>query len=467
MKGRALQLAALAAVALCSCSDGRDPASMPDVLLVSLDTLRADRLSSYGHTRRTTPNLDALAARGVRFADAIAPSAHTAPSHVSILTGLLPFAHGVFNRGLSNPNVLALSDGVPTLASLVAEAGWRTAAITQEGQLLPEIGIARGFDHTDFVHDSFGGRIAALDGYLAGEDRDAPQFVFLHTYEPHAPYLPPRQVGMEPFYGVYTDRAYQGPMRAATEALLDAPRGAKIGAPQFEAVAEPSADDIAFLSDLYDENVRYTDYLFGTLLEVWGSHRDLDNTLVVVFSDHGEAFYEHGAFGHHEGLYRELTHVPLIVAGPGLEPAVVDEPVGLVGLSATLLELLDVDSTADMEPAFAGLGASGPTVPAPVYPQLFLRESGRSYDAGIDANEHFVLRRDGSAALEQLFDRRDDPLQRSDIGAARPDSVRDWRARIEAVRAASRVLAERFPVTATDAGAESERLRQLEALGYK
>lgn len=465
---RARAILAASAVALLSaaCGDDRDPSSMPDVLLVSLDTLRADRLSCYGYERETTPNLDALAARGLRFADAISPSAHTAPSHVSILTGLEPFAHGVFNRDLTSPNVLALNDGVPTLAELVAEAGWATAAITQEGQLLEELGIGRGFDHTDFVHDSFAGRIAALERYLATQDAERPQFAFVHTYEPHAPYLPPRRVGLEPFFGVYTDRAYDGPLRAATEALLDGPPGAKIGAPQFDAVAEPSAEDVRFLSDLYDENVRWTDHQFGALLETWARHRDLDDTIVIVLSDHGEAFYEHGAFGHHEGLWDELVHVPFIVAGPGVAPGTVDEPVGLVGLPAGLLELLGLEPAPDMAPAVA-LDPDAATSGAPIHPQSLLRSRGQAFWAGVDAREHAQFEEGPEGASALLYDRVLDPDQQDDLAEVRPDALAVWRERLERVRADALRLAERFPVRATGEGAEAERLLQLERLGYR
>jgi arylsulfatase A-like enzyme len=461
----ALRCAALAVAALALASCGRDRAGMPDVLLVSLDTLRADRLSCYGHTRRTTPNLDALAARGLRFADAIAPSIHTAPSHMSVLTGMLPFAHGVFNRDLSSPTVLALDAGVPTLPQLLGEAGWSTAAVVQEGQLLPEIGFARGFDAVDFTHDSFLGRIAALDGYLTGADPEAPQFVFVHTYEPHAPYLPPRVHDFTPFYGRFTDATYDGPFRAATEALLDGPPGAKIGAPQFGAVREPFPEDVQFLSDLYDENVAWTDHLVGELLETWGRHRDLDQTLVVVFSDHGEAFYEHGRFGHDEGLYRELVHVPLIVAGPGIEPGVVEETVGLLGLGAGLLHLLDVDVPGTMAPPIARLAGRADEHET-VDLQLYQRSRDRVSLGALDAREHYTSETDHLGTVERLYERRDDPRQQRDLAPGAPARLEPWRARVERVKAASLVLAQRYPVLATGEGADDERLRQLRALGY-
>jgi arylsulfatase A-like enzyme len=445
---------------------------MPDVLLVSLDTLRADRLSSYGHSRDTTPNLDALAARGVRFADAIAPSVHTAPSHMSVLTGMLPFAHGVFNRDLRSPTVFALESSVPTLPQLVSEAGWRTAAMVQEGQLLPEVGFARGFDAADFVHDSFLGRVAALDGYLATQPADAPQFVFVHTYEPHAPYLPPRTFDFQSFYGRYHDRAYDGGFRAATEKLLDGPPGAKVGAPQFDAVKDPFPEDVQFLSDLYDENVRWTDHVFGKLLATWDQYRDLSNTIVIVFSDHGEAFQEHGRFGHEEGLFRELVHVPLIVAGPGITAGVVEETTALLGLPAALLTLLDVDVPRTMAPPIAGFagganggGASGAGDTVDL--QLYQRSKNRVSLGALDAAEHYVIERDTLGEFEHLFDRVNDRVQARNLAPTSAERLVRWRVRVDAAREESRVLAEKYPAQATGEGADAERLKQLEALGYK
>jgi arylsulfatase A-like enzyme len=438
---------------------------MPDVLLVSLDTLRADRLSSYGHSRDTTPNLDRLAARGLRFADAIAPSVHTAPSHMSVLTGMLPFAHGVFNRDLASPTVFALESGVPTLPQLMGEAGWSTAAMVQEGQLLPEVGFARGFDAADFVHDSFLGRVAALDAYLATQPADAPQFVFVHTYEPHAPYLPPRVFDFETFYGRYHDRTYDGGFKAATEKLLAGPPGAKIGAPQFDAVKDPFPEDVQFLSDLYDENVRWTDHVFGKLLATWDEHRDLENTIVIVFSDHGEAFQEHGRFGHEEGLFRELVHVPLIVAGPGVTAGVVEETTALLGLPAGLLTLLDVDVPSTMAPPIAAL-AGGGSEPATVDLQLYQRSKNRVSLGALDRLEHYTVERDAVGEYEHLFDRVADPVQARNLAPTSQERLTRWREHVAEVRAGALKLAERYPVQATGEGAEAERLKQLEALGY-
>ncbi|MEZ5979879.1 MAG: sulfatase-like hydrolase/transferase [Planctomycetota bacterium] len=460
---------ALAAAFLASggCDHPRDPATMPDVLLVSLDTLRADRLSCYGNAHDTSPVIDALAARGLRFADAMAPSGNTAPSHMSVLTGLHPLAHGVMNRDLDSTTLLALNEQVPTLAQVVAEAGWSTAAITQDGQLLEELGFGRGFETTDFVHDDFQGRIASLDRYLATQAPDRPQFVFLHTYEPHGPYLPPRSADFETFYGRYTDASYDGPFRTVTERLMAAPPGAKIATEQLEAMDDPGPDDVRFLSDLYDENVRWTDHLVGKLFDAWSLHRDMSNTIVVLFSDHGEQFMEHGAFGHHGGLWQEIVHVPLVVAGPGVDRRVVAETVSLTGLPAALLALLDVDAPGEMEPALGDLGAApGEAVSRPgvAIQQMLLRSRGVAFHGATDADGHYLEEVHEDGATEFLFDRAADRAERANL---LPGGDADaLRRAVELARTKSLAFARAHPVQALGDGASEELRKQLELLGY-
>jgi arylsulfatase A-like enzyme len=313
----------------------------PDVLFVSLDTLRADALACYGNPRPTSPNIDALAARGVRFAHCYAPAPHTAPSHVSMLTGLLPVAHGVPNATAQSQRLLGLADEWPILGERLAAAGYQTTFVANQGQLRRDMGLARGIEQFDTNTNTFGGAIDVLERMLEDTDPDRPLFSFVHTYEPHAPYLPPRRMFERDFHGAFTDAEYRGVVHTRYEALLPRAREGTALAREFLAGAESFGPaDVEYLVGLYHEDVLWTDAQFGRLLALWSRHRDLANTLVVLVSDHGEQLGERGAFGHRHGLEVELVHVPFVVAGPGVVPRVEDKVVSLAAVPAALLEHL-------------------------------------------------------------------------------------------------------------------------------
>ena len=372
------------ALLLAGCSGGADPP--PDLLLVSLDTLRADRLSSYGHDRDTTPFLDGLAERGVRFARAYSPSAQTAPAHMSLFTGLYPFAHGVGNVNAGATNAPTLSEARTTLPELLSEAGFQTAAFSDGGNVMPEMGFARGFDERRFVLGEARPQLEAVRAWLADSDPDRPAFLFFHTYATHSPYLP------GPAYrGRYTDPAYQGVFRRRLDELVGRPRletfaqAARFLDP-FEGMDER---DVAWLSDLYDEAVASVDGLVERVVTAWEAHRDQARTLAIVLSDHGEEFGEHGSLGHKRGVYRELVHVPFIAAGPGLAPRVVEAPVDLTGLVATVCEWLGIDAPPDAAPSFAAACAGEPWTTA-AHQQLALGKAAGRWSAVVSEGTRLV-----------------------------------------------------------------------------
>jgi arylsulfatase A-like enzyme len=293
---RCFATAGLTLLAL-GCGGAPTPASPRDILLVSIDTLRADRVGAYGKPDAGTPVLDGLAARGLRFADAMAPSPITLPSHASLFTGLEPLRHRVRHNGLH-----ALSAEIETLAEQLASGGFRTGAFVGSVVLAERYGLARGFER--YTAPSYrqksgllflGERPADevnLDA-LAWLDSigDAPFFLFVHYMEPHAPRRPP----------------------------------------------EP--ERTRFAGDPYQAEIAATDRAFGALLEGLGARGRLDETLVVVVADHGESRSEHGEISHGIFLYQSTLHVPMIAAGPGVMPGRVEPaPVGLVDVAPTLLD---------------------------------------------------------------------------------------------------------------------------------
>ncbi len=408
-------LAFLLAATAAGTGDVPAPARRPSVLLITLDTTRADRLGAYGAPFARTPNFDALARRGVRFERAIAPTPLTLPSHASILTGLVPRRHGVRdNSGFS------LAPEVPSLAERLREAGYATAAFVSSAVLDRTGGLDRGFAlYDDGVR--VGDRRAF--GHLeraATQTTDAvlerlpalapPFFLWVHYFDPHLPYVPP-----EPWRGRFPDRPYDG-------------------------------------------EIAYMDSEMGRLLE---AVRGKDgNLLVAVAGDHGESLGEHGEAAHGVFLYEATQRVPMVLAGPGIPGGrVVDAPAGLVDLAPTILDLLGLPAPGGIDGrslAAAVRGGSLSTTDYEMetfYPRFAfgwapLRALVRGRWKWIDAPR------------PELYDVSADPGERTDLGRARPDEA----------RALARVLSEKVgeddpAPPPSDAEAEERRAR-LSALGY-
>ena len=351
--GRAATLLALALALAAGCGRAA-PARPRNLVLISLDTLRPDHLGCYGHARETSPTLDALARRGVRFADASSAAPWTLPSHATMFTGLYPSHHGV--KDYSH----RLGDGAVTLAELLSERGFQTWAVINTWNLAdPRFGIFQGFRAEDvaYVKETAAGRqgqqvvlntgreVARLARErLAGRDRARPFFLLAHFYDAHTDFTP------DPEYRARFVGPYAGRLDGTTAqlyALRD--RGVQLG----EA-------DLRFLRELYDAEIRQLDDLVGEFLAFLEEEGLADETLVVVTSDHGEEFQEHGGLLHGRTQYEELLRVPLILAGPGLpEGRVVAEPVGLIDLLPTILGRFGIEPPArldglDLAPTWSG-----------------------------------------------------------------------------------------------------------------
>jgi arylsulfatase A-like enzyme len=407
-----------------------------NVVLVSLDTLRARSVSAYGCRRTTTPGLDQrVAAAGALVRFAVAPVPFTPPSHMSMLTGLDPCAHGV--RDLQG----ALAPERVTLAEALRAAGYATAAFTEDAYLVAGNGFDRGFD----VYRENRSEESASPGFAAETFADAtswlsahatePFFLFVHTYQVHEPYTPPRG-----YAGLFTD-------------------GDQVDEHQ-QALAN------------YEREVRYTDDLFGGVLDALETGGVAERTILVVTSDHGEGFAEHFWSGHGFDLHDEALLVPLLVRAPGLVPAgrVVEEQVGLVDLTPTLLDLVGLPPPPDVQGrSFArlltGRGAAFEERPV-VCAALTKSESVRT------RRWKYVTAPQG----ELYYDVAADPLEQRDRAAADPAGVAAARAVLEAAHAACTQWNEAHPRGAPPTGAaggepawminREEVERKLRSLGY-
>jgi arylsulfatase A-like enzyme len=419
------------------------PAGARNVILIVWDTVRANSLSAYGYPRDTTPNLARWAQRGVRYRSAIAPAPWTYPSHSCFFTGRWPFQ-------LNSQWKLTLDAPDPTLAEYLANQGYQTAGFAANTPCCNyETGLARGFSHFEdysLAPRSLLGRAiplnwilrhvlyrglhydmkwiglqsrgargidAAFLDWLRGRRRDRPFFAFLNYFDAHEPYLPP--AGYEGRFGIR-------PTTSGDYRLL------------FDFVGLDKSSmpkrDITLARDCYDDCIAFLDEQLGRLQGALERQGLLENTVVIITSDHGESFGDHGTFGHSYSVFLDEVGVPLVILAPGAPAGrVVGSPVSLRDLPATVVDLAGLSAgspfpghslaaywrmAAEAEPS----GVSTPALseesgPAALRPgtdgglghggfQMSLVASGR----------HYI--RDGKGS-ERLYDLRGDPLERVNL----------------------------------------------------
>lgn len=348
---RVLSLAALGLFLACQ------PSYKPiNVILIGIDTLRADHLSCYGYSRATSPSIDKLASEGVRFETAMSAAPWTLPSFATVFTSLYPSQHGA---GSLQTRMRAT---FPTLALMLVKTGYSTAGIVNNATIGPEFGMDLGFESYYLappVRECNANR--ATDDALEWIDGNKEKrfFLFVHYFDPHLPYEPP-----DPYDSMFNP-GYAGPVgKSFTPQGLgtDRDRG------YHTIKALPQADWNQIVS-LYDGEIAYTDAAVGRLIAGLDERGLRRNTLVVVLSDHGEEFLEHGGMDHGFTLYDEVLKVPLIFSLPGRLPEgqVVKEQVRLLDVAPTILDVLNVATDAHMEGASLKpllLGKGAPELPS-------------------------------------------------------------------------------------------------------
>lgn len=451
-----------------------------NVVLISIDTLRADRVSAYGWKNPTSPRIDQLAAEGVLFERAYAHSPKTAESHMSIMTGIYPSAHGVQNFIKSST---PLHRDIPTLASILQAAGYRTEAYTGGGNVTAPLGFGRGFDfYGEYsVYDRDG---AAFERTVSAIDRladsDQPFFLFSHTYKVHDPYAPPRR-----YLEGFVSPDYDGPIISTHEQLAEIKAaGGNVAKAFWDPVDIHDPEHIQHLENLYDAEIRYTDDRLRRVLDRlhhWGLDR---NTLVILLSDHGEEFMDHGGVDH-ERLYNEMLHVPLIIRFPLDDDAApvpgsrVEGVVRLIDVLPTVLDYVGLSIPAHLRgesllPAAADADDLGSRFVLSQWHQAnhgslqvgtwkFYRRFHFAPLFSIGRYQFFYERR----MREELYDLEGDPLETENL-ASRESAISDeLKRRLGALEA----MNDQFRETLSEDDAETlemdeETVKQLEALGY-
>ena len=283
-----------------------------NLVLISVDCLRADHVSTYGYARNTTPNIDRFGTEGVVFPNATSVSSWTLPTHMSMMTGLMPSLHGVSQK-------YKLSSSVPYLPEILADNGYQTFGVAAGDYVSQEWGFERGFDVYRMLIRRRASEIVDEALELVRGTRSAKKFLFVHLFDAHWPYVPPRG---------FLDRFDERPPDISD--ILTKVR---------DGVPPSGPEEIHQLVNLYDGEIAYLDQELGRFfagLKEAGIYR---RSLIILTADHGESFYEHNAWEHMSSLFEEVTHIPLIVKWPGESPTGTAESlVSQLNIFPTLLE---------------------------------------------------------------------------------------------------------------------------------
>lgn len=412
----------------------------PNVLLLSVDTLRADHLGAYGYTPPTSPNIDAFAAGGILFERVSAQAPSTLLSHTALFTSQIPQHHGA-----SHIRNLPLSAAALTLTEVLAAEGYQAASFNSGGQLDNIFGLDQGFETYEEGPDAFAFSLGRTREWLAERERRGekrPFFLFLHTYEVHHPYTPNAED-----LALFA-KNYSGSLPPEISvARLGSINGSR---------RRLDAEDLGFIIATYDAEIRAVDRGFGELLALLRQRNLLEDTVLVLTSDHGEEFGEHGWVGwHSHTLYEELLLVPLIFRLPGERFAGTraTQRVRSIDIAPTLLDLLGIPSPASFDgrslvPLFSPGGR------LEELPAIAFRDGPQG-----EVWQSFTLRR---LKLNEgrLFDLDADPWERRDLATVDPDSRRRLEAELR------RVVDRRQSLKATAVELGEEERERLRALGY-
>jgi arylsulfatase A-like enzyme len=429
----------------------RAPPPAPDranLLLITLDTTRADHLSTYGYFRRTSPALDRLARRSLVFDTAWAPMATTLPSHVSLLTGVWPLEHGVLGNVAHGGRRMRPSDTIVPVAELFERAGWATGGFVSAPPLHRGTGVERGFqtfDQGSTLHRNARRTTEAAAKWLRRQAREPePFFLWVHYYDPHGPFDPP------PSY----DRYEPGPSLERWMGERQIPR--------FALRAGGAALDPVAAHNGYDGEILYMDGQIQRLLEIVERRGVADRTVIVVVGDHGEGLGQHDVGGHGH-VWREQLQVPLLVRIPWLRPRRIPAHASMVDVVPTVLGAMEVPGSEAWLARTSGRDllreASTPALGLSSIRQASL---GTPPQLALTVGPWRWLRVDGEERLYQLDH---DAHELVDLGEALPVHRRLLARWAEATEASQRARGEAFGA-AESVQLSAEEIEQLRALGY-
>ncbi|MBA7522032.1 2,3-bisphosphoglycerate-independent phosphoglycerate mutase [subsurface metagenome] len=400
----------------------------PNIILISIDALRADHLSCYGYHRNTSPNIDQLARGGVLFKNCLSQATWTLPSHASIFLSQYVWRHKVDNRNKRLVNSFA------TLAETLRDRNYTTCAFVGGGLLSAKFGFFnQGFEiYDDGIphrreHYEISSYINKLLSWLESV-RNRKFFLFIHTYDVHEPYNPPA-----PYFDLYTKGRCKG--------------------------------ELDYIMAVYDGGINYVDDQLGKIFEKLNQLGIDNNTIIILTADHGEAFREHDRLGHGHKPYIEIVHVPLIMKGPGIPRNRIYETwVQHIDILPTILEILNIPQRKEMQ---------GRSI-LPLMKIYEIEEDFKTYSFGLVRNIPqrrfsmslrtkewtYIMNQDG---LDELYDRINDPKEQNDIIKKRPLIAQKLKKELEDFIA---LTSEAKPQIAEKVRIDEELKEQLKSLGY-
>ncbi|MEQ9498866.1 MAG: sulfatase [Deltaproteobacteria bacterium] len=401
----------LAALALAACAKTSSPAndgpqSRRSVLLITIDTLRADHLPTYGYFRNTAPNLDAFANEAIVFENVATPMATTLPAHTSIMTGTPPRRHEIVRNGL----VFESEPDLRLVAEVFEKSGYQTAAVVSASPVADGTGISSGFQHYDDPKD--GPRPGAITADLAMTQferfDDRPFFMWVHFWDPHDPYEPPA-----PYDEKYDKKDGIEDFVKKTGTKLEH----RIGNVRF---------DVLEINNLYDGEIAYMDEHLGRLLDAIKRTGRYEETTVVITADHGEGLWQHD-WHDHGRIYNEEILVPLIIKPPASLELAAARNVRMattIDIFPTLGRLLDLPFDDALYRQFEGIDLFDGRVIRPYVLSERVHRHREGWEKGdklaITGLDYKLFRL--SSGPDQLFDLRDDPFELKDIADIQPDA---------------------------------------------
>jgi arylsulfatase A-like enzyme len=400
-----------------------------NIVLIALDTQRADHLGCYGYEKDTSPFLDSIAARGVVFEKCYAPNIPTHPSFTTMLTGREAIAHNIVNIGGKVP----IEDGIPLMPEILKERGYKTAAVDTMGRH-----FSRGFDEylspewdrsdpltlrrAEHVTDL---AVPLIENF---KKQDDPFFLFLHYWDPHTPYLPP-----EPFRTMFYDK--NGDPYDVNNHSMDPAWNDEMFKWYFHDWM-PGVTDTKYVNALYDAETAYMDW---QLRRVFAALKQIEEeTLVIITADHGEILDEQLGFYDHHGLYEGDVHVPLILFAPGVLPAGKRVPgfVQNIDFMPTISELLDLQIDEKLKLEGKSLLPLINSERDENYEEIYLSEATWEVKRAVmNADYKFIqayLPDPHGRPMQELFDLKADPNEQKNIAEENPQIVSEMKARLDA-----------------------------------
>ena len=402
-----------------------------NVLLIGVDTLRADRLSAFGYGRPTTPHLERLADEGVRFLQARSQAPWTLPSFSSILTSLYPSVHGAGRGG--HDEWTPIDPTTTSLAEILARVGYLTQGIVANGLITPRYGLDQGFEayQSAWIMESVERDVPAVRAFIEGH-RTTPWFLFWHVMDPHLPYW--TEGG---FREEFTDPGYDGRFARGDHPsvpfhALDPRPGRRWFAHEGPPPPDLDEADRRFVHDFYDAEIAEVDAAVGEVLESLRASGQWERTVVALVSDHGEGLGDHGHYHHGYTLHDDQVHVPMLLRVPGRHAGkVIERPVASIDLAPTLLGVLG------LEPPefFQGVDRLARDAPPPGSDPYFIEYP--TYDSSAQkawVEGDFKYLHDPVFHTEALYHLGRDPGELRDVAAEHPAVVARARAELDAFR---------------------------------